>query len=408
MHTDRKRDVKMRWRIKMLQNNPKSLLKSWKYGLGWALVAVGNLLFMACPSATQTQTLVTPPKISTVAGTGTGSFSGDTGPATSATLFHPSGVAVDRSGNLYIADTQNGAIREVSGGTITTVAGVGGTNNYNGDGPATTHYLWQPYGVAVDSSGNIYIADRDNFLVREVTSGTLTTVAGSTGEEGLYIGDGASATSAGLSDPQSVAVYSAGNLYYIADTYNNAIRKVSGGIITTVASTGATAGNGPATAGYLGNNVSATSAELNTPFGVAVDSSGNFYIADSLNNVVRKVSGGTITTVAGQAPTSGSAAPAGYSGDNGPATSATLNDPDGVAVDSSGNIYIADTGNNVIRKVSTNGIITTVAGNGTAGYTGDGGVATLAELNAPYGVAVDSSGTLYIADRDNNVVRMVK
>ena len=384
--------------------------KSWKHGLGWSLLAVGSLLIMECPSATQTQTPTTPAKISTVAGTGTGSFSGDNGAATSATLFHPAGVAVDQSGNLYIADSQNGAIRKVSNGTITTVAGVGGTNNYNGDGLATSHWLDLPYGVAVDSSGNLYIADRDNFLVREVTSGTLTTVAGNTGASyaGYYLGDNGPATSAGLSDPQSVAVYSAGSLFYIADTYNNAIRKVSGGTITTVASQGPTAGNNAATAGYLGNNGPATSAELNTPFGVAVDSSGNFYIADSLNNVVRKVSGGTITTVAGPGPTSGNPATAGYSGDNGPATSATLNHPDGVAVDSSGNIYIADTGDNVIRKVSTNGIITTVAGNGTAGYTGDGGVATSAELNAPYGVAVDSSGTLYIADRDNNVVRMVK
>ena len=162
------------------------------------------------------------------------------------------------------------------------------------------------------------------------------------------------------------------------------------------------AGNG--TGGYTGDNGSATTAELFWPRGVAVDSPGNLYIADSINNVVRKVStGGTITTVAGNY-----AKGAGYSGDGGTATSAQLNQPYSVALDASGNMYIADTGNNVVRKVSSGGIISTVVGNGTAGYTGDGGTPTSAELNQPYGVAVDTSGNLYIADYGNNVIREVQ
>jgi sugar lactone lactonase YvrE len=190
-----------------------------------------------------------------------------------------------------------------------------------------------------------------------------------------------------------VAVDSLGNIY-IADMYNHRIRKVStSGIITTVA------GNG--TYGYSGNGGAATSAELYDPSSVAVDSSGNIFIADSNNHSIRKVStSGIITTVAGNGTY-------GYSGDSGAATSAELYDPSGVAVDSSGNIYIADVSNQRVRKVDTSGIITTVAGNGTYGYSGDSGAATSAELNGPYGVAVDSSGNIFIADLNNNRIRKV-
>ena len=331
--------------------------------------------------------------ISTIAGNGTAGYSGDGGPAASAELNSPSGVAVDFSGNIYIADYKNNRIRRVdASGVISTVAGKG-TAGYSGDGgPASSAELSTPSGVAVDTSGNIYIADSSNNCVRKVdASGVISTVAGN-GTAG-YSGDGGPAVSAELSSPSGVAVDTSGNIY-IADDKNNCIRKVdASGVISTVA------GNG--TGGYSGDGGPATSAELSTPSGVAVDASSNIYIADSSNNCIRKVdASGVISTVAGKGT-------GGYSGDGGPASSAELSSPFGVAVDASGNIYIADDKNNRIRKVDASGVISTVAGNGTGGYSGDGGPATSAQLNSPSGLAVDSSGNIYIADTTNYRVREV-
>ena len=323
-----------------------------------------------------------------VAGNGSMGFSGDNGPATGAQLNNPRGVAVDSAGNLYIADLGNVRIRKVSGGVITTMAG-GGSSGFFDTGPATSAQLWGPGGIAVDSNGNLYFADDAYFgysLIRKVSSGVITTVAGG-GSSGL--GDNGPATSAQLYIPTGVAVDSAGNLY-IAD-YDR-VRKVSNGVITTVAETGT---HGPSS----GDNGPATSASLFSPTGIAVDSAGNLYIADTGNSRIRKVSNGVITTVAG---TGGY----GFSGDNGPAASAQLFNPEGVAVDSAGNLYIADTLDNRIRKVS-NGVITTVAGNGTYGFSGDNGPATSSQLSHPTGVAVDSAGNVSVADRDNNRIRVL-
>src|ERR1035438_593453 len=256
------------------------------------------------------------------------------------------------------------------GYTYTTVAGTFASPGYTGDfALATSAQLNYPWGVAVDTAGNVYIADSYNNVIRRVTasSGVITTVAGN-GTQG-YSGDNVSALSTELNFPTGVAVDAAGNVY-IADSYNNVIRRVtaSSGVITTVA------GNG--TQGYSGDNVSALSTELNFPTGVAVDAAGNLYIADYFNYRIRKVSNGVITTVAGTGVT-------GYGGDNGQATSALLGGPEGVAVDSAGNLYIADALNYRIRKVS-GGIITTVAGNGTPGFSGDNGPATSAQLRTPY------------------------
>jgi uncharacterized protein (TIGR03437 family) len=320
--------------------------------------------------------------IATVAGNGTPGFSGDGGPATSAQLLYPSGVAVDSAGNLYIADTFNQRIRKVSNGVITTVAG-DGTPWFGGDnGPAARAELNLPYAVAVDSAGNLYIADTYNQRIRKIANGVINTVAGG----GPSLGDNGPATNALLDYPQGVATDSAGNLY-IADSVHNRIRKVSGGVIATVAGGGS----------LIGDNGPATSAQLFSPNGVAWGSAGNLYIVDS--GRIRTVSNGVISTVAGIGTF-------GFSGDNGPATSAELDYPGGVAVDSAGNFYIADTGNHRIRKVS-GGVISTVAGNGTLGFSGDDGPATSAQLDYPGGVAVDSAGDLYIADSYNFRVRKV-
>jgi uncharacterized protein (TIGR03437 family) len=327
--------------------------------------------------------------ITTVAGTGTASPIGDNGPATSAQLSNPFGVAVDSAGSIYIGDSTNSRVRKVTNGVITTVAG-NGTQGYGGDsGPATSAELAYPQGVAVDSAGNVYIADSSNNRIRKVTNGVIATVAGN-GTAG-FSGDNGPATSAELRGPRGVAVDSAGNIY-IADSNNNRIRKVTNGVITTVAGSG-TGG------GFSGDNGPATSAVLAFPFGVSVDSAGSIHIADTGNNRIRKVTNGVITTVAGNGT-------AGFSGDNGPATGAQLNDPFGVAEDSAGNIYIADTNNFRIREV-TNGVVTTVAGSAKQGWSGDNGPATSAELDTPEGIAVDSAGNIYIADAAAGRIREV-
>ncbi len=514
--------------------------------------------------------------ITTVAGNGTAGYTGDGGPATSAQLNGPSGVAVDSAGNIYIADTNNNSIRKVSNGVITTSAG-NGTAGFSGDnGPAASAQLSGPYGVALDPTGSLlYITDSGNNRIRVVTGGVITTAAGGgaaqppvppssscaafpagfvpftsvfylsspdsagdqflvgslqisgpdplanykaiknlalpavanqafcgsvtlasgysvkayvpTAEErsgnfssdtafsGLLVdpltsnpqfpfaggiippsripgifawrvaagtGDNGPATGARLNQPHGIAIGSVGNLY-VADYGNDRIRRVSNGAISTVAGSGACCfsggDGGPATgvsldspigvavdsagslyvseagtgrirevsngvistvAGgghWLGDNGPATSAQLDQPGGTAADSAGNLYIPDTFNGLIRKVSSGVITTVAG----GGSSL-----NDGVPATSAQLGYPGYLAVDSAGNLYISDTGNSRVRRVS-NGVITTVAGNGTYGFAGDNGPATSAQLKAPGGLAVDSAGSLYIADYQNVRIRKV-
>jgi sugar lactone lactonase YvrE len=332
-------------------------------------------------------------------------------------LSNSRGIAVDSSRNLYVADSGDHVIREVtaSTGLLTTIAGALNTPGYVDGVPAASAQLRFPQGVALDSSGNLYVADTGNNCIRKVTpgsngisNGTISTIAGTSvplvGCTAGYSGDNGPATSAKLNAPLAVALDSSGNLY-IADTGNNVVRKLvlSTGVITTVA------GNGTQcqTLGNCGDGGPATSATFNVPAGIAVDSSGNLYIADQADFVVREVSGGNITTVAGSYVAGGGCQTLITTCANGgPATSAMLNSPQAVAVDSAGNIYIADTGNNVIRKVS-GGTISTVVGNGTGGYSGDGRPPTDAELLSPNALTFDSRGTLYIDDAGNRVIRKV-
>ena len=430
--------------------------------------------------------------ISTVAGNGTAGYSGDSGPAASALLNNPEGLAVDSAGNVYIADINNNAVRAINAITlsISTVAGDGtGAGGYVGDGgPATSAQLFGPMSVALDSSGNLYIADNQNSVIREVASSNqaISTVAGNGSFCTPLSGDGGPATSAGFCNPTGVSVDSGGNLY-IADSLAQRIREVtvagvqpaasaavpvfsvSGGaypapqtvtisdatpgasIYITMDGTTATAlspgyygpinvsgtvtvnaiaiapgyqPSAPATGaytinyppvavistfagngvyGFSGSGASAASASLGYLQGLALDGSGNLYIADVGNNVVwmANPTSGLITVVAGNGTP-------GYSGDGGQAAAAQLYYPSGPAADPAGNLYIADSTNNVIRLVTAGtGVISTFAGNGVGSYSGDGTLATTAELASPTGVALDSAGNVYIADSANSRVRMV-
>ncbi len=339
------------------------------------------------------------PIITTVAGSGISGCCLDGGLATAARLSSPDDVAVDSQGNLYIADTSNNRIRKVnaSTGVITTIAGTG-TSGFSGDlGPATAAKLNHPSGVAVDSAGNVYIADGDNRRIRKVTvsTGIITTVAGN--GTAAYSGDGGQATAASLSGPSGLTFDGSGNLL-IADTNNHAIRRVSAatGVITTVAGTGV--------GGYYGDGGLAIAARLYYPYGVAVAPDGDILIADRDNRRVRRVDAATgiITTVAGDGDYSSN-------GDGGLATSAGIYYPNGVVVDQVGNLFISDDYGNRVRKVDvSSGIITSVVGTGEDGYTGDGGPAAYAKLQQPGGLAYDPvKRDLFIVDWTTPVVRKV-
>lgn len=335
--------------------------------------------------------------IATVAGNATSGYAGDGGPATEAQLSNPCKIATDNAGNLFIADQGNARIREVSGGNINTVAG-NGTSGYAGDGgPATQANISNPCGVVVDSSGNIYFSQTDiaNSAVREApASGNASTITGTTLGAG-FSGDGGAAKNAQVDAPTALARDSAGTLY-IADSLNNRVRIVdSNGNISTKA------GNGIAQ--YAGDGQLAWRASLNNPQGVAVDAAGNLYIADTLNHCIRIVSGNIMGTLAGMCGPTGW----GFSGDGGPANKARLYYPKDVAVDAAGNVFIVDSYNFRIRLVKRDGTIWTIAGRSGPGYSGDGGLATNARLSFPTGIALGPSGTIFISDTQNNVIRVL-
>ncbi len=331
--------------------------------------------------------------ITTCAGNGTAGYTIDDVAATGAELNSPFGIAVS-SGNLYIADRLNNRIRMVnSAGIITTIAG-NGTSGFFGDGgPATAAEIADPADVAVDGLGNVYIADRSNNRVRKIDAGGyISTIAGSSSIGG-FGGDNGPATLAALSSPRGVAVDGKGNVY-ISDQVNDRVRKVdNAGMIITIA--------GTSTGGYNGDGIAATSAQLQGPYGIAVDNAGNVYVCDVDNERIRKIdASGMITTIAGIGTS-------GYNGEGIAAIAAALSEPIGVAVDATGNVYIADGWNERVRAINAAGLIYTIAGNGTAGFGGDGGEALAAQLNGPYGVAVDGSGNIFISDYTNNRIRQM-
>lgn len=316
--------------------------------------------------------------------------------ATTVPLILPSSIVFDTQGNLYLAEAANHTVCKVdSAGHITTIAGTG-TQGFSGDnGPAMAAQLDSPQGLALDAANHLYIADTHNNRIRtlDLATGLIATVAGSSTSG--FDGDNGPATSAHLNQPTALAVDS-GNRLYITDTQNHRIREVSpSGVITTIA------GNG--TQGFSGDGGPATSAELDSPFGLAVDTNQNLYIADAHNNRIRRLDGktGLITTIAGTGPL-------GFSGDNTQASAAALALPHGLAIDSAGNVYIADTANHRIRRIdATTGTITTIAGNGIQGFSGDAGPATQASLNTPQSPALSPSSLVTLADSENQRVRQI-
>jgi hypothetical protein len=320
--------------------------------------------------------------VSTLAGQA-GTAASDDGNGGNARFNLLRGVAVDASGQIFVADTSNHTIRKVSpGGAVTTLAGSAGTSG-SADGTGTSAQFNAPAGVAVDSSGNVYVADMLNHTIRKITSGgVVTTIAGSAGNAGAADGTGGNAR---FKEPVGIAVDGAGVLY-VADSGNSTIRKISGGTVSTLAGAAGETGRSDGTGAQ---------ARFDTPYGIAVDLSGTIYVADTFNHVIRKVtSGGGVSTWAGQTGVSGYADGSGgrFSG------------PASLSVDLLGTVYVAESANHTIRSISSDGTVNTLGG--AAGQDGSGdGAGTNARFNTPAGIAVSSSGTLYVGDSNNSTLR---
>ena len=375
------------------------------YPLGITVDAAGNVYIGDTYDNRIREITVGNDTIRTISGTGSSSFSGDGGPASAAAVFQPHYLSFDAAGNLFVADMGNNRIREitVSNGNITTLAG-DGDPGYNGNNiSAVSAQLSYPLDIAADDSGNVYFSEGGNNMVREINSrtGNVLKIAGN--GTGGFSGDGGPAGKAQFNGPTGIAVNDTGNIF-ISDEYNNRIREVNAltNTVTTIA------GNGKG--GFSGDGGRAVTAELYYPVDVAIAKNGDIYVADMINDRIRKISAGNghIRTIAGNGFNSTNWG-GGFSGDGGPATLAELNQPQGIALDGSdSNLYIADTWNLRIRKVDlTKGIITTIAGNGNWGYSGDAGPASAATITAPTSVRLDAFGNIYFADFYNNSVRQI-
>jgi sugar lactone lactonase YvrE len=345
-----------------------------------------SLMFLFCVFYLNAQT------ISTIAGNGANTYSGDGGPGTSASIGFPGFINFDQSGNFYFEELNN-TIRQVSsGGTIRTIAGNGSAGFSGDNGPATLAQLNFPGGggAVCDLFGNLYVADQSNNRIRKIdgSSGIISTIAG-TGTSG-YGGDGGPASASLINSPVSITIDINGNLYFL-DGFNNRIRKINvTGIITTFAGNGIN--------GFYGDGGPATAARISSGGGIHVAPDNFLYHADGFR--IRKInlSSGIITTIAGSSVQ-------GFSGDGGPATAAQLFLAIDVAVNPDGYIYISDVDNNRIRMINPSGIITTILGNGAGAYSGDGGPASVAQINSARGIVLDSCGSLYIVDNGNHRIR---
>ncbi|MEX2015402.1 MAG: NHL repeat-containing protein [Candidatus Hydrogenedentales bacterium] len=352
------------------------------------LAAIVMFLFSALVSAEPPQFT-----ISTIAGTGKqAGFAGDGGPAPAAQLNKPTAVAVDSAGNVYIADHENGRVRKVSmDGTITTVMGTGNSEMQQEDVlPAIETNLTRAYGIAVDFDDNLYVISRGHHKLFKVTAdGTATRIAG-TGTPG-FSGDGGPAAQAQLNSSNHLIADDAGNLY-IADSGNRRVRKIdTSGVITTIAGSGVE--------GFSGDGGPATEAQMTGGSAIDRDTQGNLYVADFENHRIRKIdAAGIITTFAGTGAHL-------FNGDGLKATESNIGEPTGVACDAEGNVYIADQVNNRIRVVTPDGLMHTIAGTGKRGYEGDGGPAEAARINVPDIICVDSTGNVIFPDYLNHTVR---
>ena len=376
-------------------DNGSPLQASFHFPNGLAMDSSGRL-YVGDTGNARVRAITLGARVQTIAGNGLFRYTPAGTPANQVYLFHAAGVASDAPGNLYIADTLDFVVRKVTPDGLTRTFAGAGTDASGPDGvSATQSGLSSPFGVAVAPNGDVLIADTFNYQVHRIgPDGVIHLVAGSLNHVFGYSGDGGPATQALLNLPTAVAADAAGNVY-IADSGNNVIRRVSNGTITTFA------GNGMAQSS--GDGLRAPLASLNNPTGVAVDGLGNVYVAEFNGYRIRKISAnGFISTYAGTGVN-------GSSGDGGLAASAQLANVFGLALDSQGNLFLSESSTNKVRRISAgSGIITTVAGNGQAGYSGDGGPATLAALSIPNGLAVGSDGTLYIADRGNSRIRAVR